>query len=73
MAMAVTRPDLVTTRHTIKVEQALWGCRVAVRVEPATCRACYREFGDHAAAMAFAEELANIAGWPIRDASGGGA
>lgn len=69
MAAAVrAEPD--RQPFAVVVEPALFGRRIAVRVEPATCQASYREFGSHDAAMAFAEQVSGIAGWPIRDTTG---
>ena len=72
MAAAVrAEPD--RQPFTVIVEPALFGRRIAVRVEPATCEATYREFVTHDAAMAFAEEVSAVAGWPIKDRTGVGA
>lgn len=72
MAAAVrAEPD--RQPFAVIVESALFGRRIAVRVEPATCQASYREFPSHDAAMAFAEQVSCVAGWPIRDTTGVGA
>lgn len=51
------------------VARDLWR-RCVVCVEPATITHQPRSFPDHGAAMAYAEELARLEGWPICDRTG---
>ena len=52
----------------IIVEPSLWrGWNVAV--EPPTATHPLRHFHCHPDAIAFAEELARVEGWPVRDRS----
>lgn len=52
------------------IARDLWR-RCVVSVEPATITRQPRSFPDHGAAMAYAEELARLEGWPICDRVGG--
>lgn len=44
--------------------------RCTVAVDPATCTHPLRSFPDHTAALAYAEGLAGLEGWPILDRAG---
>jgi hypothetical protein len=52
------------------IARDLWR-RCVVSVEPATITRQPRSFPDHGAAMAFAEGLSQLEGWPICDRVGG--
>ena len=52
------------------IARDLWK-RCVVSVEPATITRQPRSFPDHGAAMAYAEALAQLEGWPICDRAGG--
>jgi hypothetical protein len=68
-------PDPLTTlpenrnREPFRIVLApgLWGRRVDVTVQPATVSHSLRSFPNHDAAMAYAEELARVTGWPLHD------
>lgn len=65
-------PDKQPARRQFRVvlTRGLWrGC--IVQVEPATCNHQMRSFPDYPAAIAFAEELAKLEGWPLVDRVGG--
>ena len=52
------------------IARDLWR-RCVVSVEPATITRQPRSFPDYGAAMAYAEGLARLEGWPICDRAGG--
>lgn len=70
MPPAVQAAGLAVERFSVIVEPAPLGRCISVRVEPGDCAASHREFPTHPAAMAFAEQVAKVADWPIRDRCG---
>ena len=54
------------SRFRIVISRDVWR-RFLVSVEPATVSHQPRSFTDHAAAQAFAKELAGVESWPIYD------
>jgi hypothetical protein len=59
-------PQTQREPFVVVIAPAIWkGCDVLV--EPPTITHRPRHFGDHAAALTFAEELARVEGWPVRD------
>ncbi|GEM_PF-1872378 len=56
--------------YRVVIGRDLWQ-RCVVSVEPATITRQPRSFPNHGAAMAYAEGLAQLEGWPLIDRAGG--
>ena len=63
-------PQPQARQFRVIIARDLWQ-RCVVSVEPATITRQPRSFPNHGAAMAYAEGLAQLEGWPLIDRAGG--
>ena len=63
--------SLRSESFAVIISRGLWRS-IEVSIEPRTCSHSLRSFRSHAEARAYADDLAQIEGWPVCDRTGDG-